>query len=81
MKDYMTRAAHCDYRATEEEIFQTLRRITDPLTRSWEKIERAKKVVIKFNMMKLPDRIEYFKGRRRELVDDVTCRAILRLIK
>ena len=43
MKDYMTRAAHCDYRATEEEIFQTLRRITDPLTRSWEKIERAKK--------------------------------------
>jgi len=81
MKDYMTRAAHCDYRATEEEIFQTLRRITDPLTRSWEKIEKAKKVVIKFNMMKLPDRIEYFKGRRRELVDDVTCRATLRLIK
>ena len=66
---------------TEEEIYQTLRKITDPLTRSWSKIEKAKKVVIKFNMMKLPDRIEYFRGRRRELVDDAVCRAILRLIK
>ena len=81
MKDYMTRATHCNYQATEEEIYQTLRKITDPLTRSWSKIEKAKKVVIKFNMMKLPDRIEYFRGRRRELVDDAVCRATLRLIK
>lgn len=81
MKDYMTRAAHCNYQATEEEIYQTLRKITDPLTRSWSKIEKATKVVIKFNMMKLPDRIEYFRGRRRELVDDAVCRATLRLIK
>ena len=81
MKDYMTRATRCDYRATEEEIYQTLRRITDPLVRSWQKIEKAKKVVIKFNMMKLPERIEYFRGRRRELVDDAVCRATLRLIK
>ena len=42
MKDYMTRAAHCNYQATEEEIYQTLRKITDPLTRSWSKIERPK---------------------------------------
>ena len=28
-KQFKVRAAHCDYRATEEEIYQTLRRITD----------------------------------------------------
>lgn len=78
---YRVRAAHCDYRATEEEIYQTLRRITDPLTRSWEKIERANKVVMKFNMMKLPERIIYFEGRRRELVDPAVARATLRLLK
>ena len=31
-------------------------------------------------MMKLPDRIEYFEGRRRELVDDAVARAVLRLL-
>ncbi|MDE0086256.1 MAG: hypothetical protein OXU23_11120, partial [Candidatus Poribacteria bacterium] len=73
-KQFKVRAAHCDYRASEEEIYQTLRRITDPLTRSWKPIETAKKVVIKFNMMKPHERIIYFEGRRRELVDDAVCR-------
>ena len=36
---------------------------------------------MKFNMMKPPERIIYYEGRRRELVDDATCRAVLRLIK
>ena len=80
-KQFKVRAAHCDYRATEEEIYQTLRRITDPLTRAWKPIETAKKVIIKFNMMKPHERIIYFEGRRRELVDDAVCRASLRLIK
>ena len=80
-KQFKVRAAHCDYRATEEEIYQTLRRITDPLTRAWKPIETAKKVVMKFNMMKPAERIIYFEGRRRELVDDAVCRAVLRLIK
>ena len=78
---YRVRAAHCDHRASEEQIYQTLRRITDPLTRSWEKIEKAERVVLKFNMMKLPDRIFHFHGRRRELVDDATARAVLRLLR
>ena len=80
-KDYAVRAAHCDYRASDEEIYQTLRRITDPLERSWAKIERARKVVIKLNMNKLRDRIVYYQGRRRELVDDAVCRASLRLLR
>lgn len=80
-KKYKVRAARCDHRASEEEVYQTLRRITDPLTRSWEKVEKAKKVVIKFNMMKPKDQIAYFEGRRQELVDDAVCRSVLRLLK
>src|SRR5919202_5792108 len=80
-KAYTVRAARCDYRTSEEEIYQTLRRITDPLARSWAKIERAHRVVMKLNMMKLPGRIVYFQGRRRELVDEAVCRATLRLLK
>ncbi|OGG57134.1 MAG: hypothetical protein A3F84_19205 [Candidatus Handelsmanbacteria bacterium RIFCSPLOWO2_12_FULL_64_10] len=80
-KQYKVRAARCDHRATEEEVYRTLRRITDPLTRSWEKIEKAKRVVIKFNMMKPQKDIAYFGGRRQELVDDAVCRSVLRLLK
>ncbi len=80
-KNYKVRASYCNHRVSEEEIYQTLKRTTDPLTKSWQQIEKARQVVIKFNMMKLPERIEYFQGRRRELIDDAFCRATLRLIK
>lgn len=80
-KDYRVRATHCDWRASQEEIYQSLRRITDPLDRSWAKLEKADKIVIKFNMMKLHNRIVYYMGRRRELVDDMVARAVLRLLR
>ena len=32
-------------------------------------------------MIKPPERIEYFAGRRRELVDDEVARAVLRLLR
>ena len=73
-KAYAVRASHCDHRATEEEIYDVLKRTTDPLTRSWEKLEKAKKVVLKFNMIKKREAIAYFAGRRRELVDDAVAR-------
>ena len=63
-KNYKVRAAHCSWRAPEEEIYQTLRRITDPLHRSWAKLEKADRIVIKFNMMKPHSRIIYYMGRR-----------------
>ncbi|MBM3280592.1 MAG: DUF362 domain-containing protein [Candidatus Handelsmanbacteria bacterium] len=78
---HKVRASHCDHRASEEEIYQALVRTTAPLTRSWERIEKARKIVLKFNMIKYRERIEYFAGRRRELVDDSVCRALLRLLK
>ena len=79
-KQYSVRAARCDHRtATNEEVYQTLSHITDPLTRSWEKLEKAKKIVLKFNMMH--PNVEHFRGRRRELVDDSVCMAVLRLLR
>ena len=79
--NYAVRATHCDHRAADEEIYETLCDITKPLTRSWEKLESASKIVIKTNMMMPPDRIVYFEGRRRELVDDAVMRATLRLLR
>ena len=78
-KVYKVRAAHCDHRADEEEIYQTLKRITEPLTETLERLEKAKRIAIKFNMMEAT--VEYFAGRRRELVDDAVARASLRLLR
>lgn len=75
------RAVSCDYRASEHDIYKALRKATDPLERAWERLARARRVVIKLNMMKAPDRIAWFQGRRRELVDDAFCRATLRLLR
>ena len=80
-RQYAVRASHCDHRASEEEIYEVLKRTTDPLDRSWKKLEKARRIVLKFNMIKPPERIEYFAGRRRELVDDAVARAVLRLLR
>ena len=80
-RQYAVRASHCDHQASEEEIYEVLKRTTDPLERSWQKLEKAQRIVLKFNMIKPPERIEYFAGRRRELVDDAVARAVLRLLR
>ena len=80
-RQYTVRASHCDHRASEEEIYEVLKRTTDPLDQSWKKLEKARRIVLKFNMIKPPERIEYFAGRRRELVDDAVARAVLRLLR
>ena len=56
-KEYKVRVSHCHHRASEEEIYQVLRRTTDPLDRSWAKLEKARRVVLKFNMIKPRERI------------------------
>ncbi|MCY3665169.1 MAG: DUF362 domain-containing protein [Gemmatimonadetes bacterium] len=80
-RQYTVRASHCHHQASEEEIYEVLKRTTDPLERSWKKLEKARRIVLKFNMIKPPERIEYFAGRRRELVDDAVARAVLRLLR
>jgi len=80
-KKYRVRAARCDHRATYEEIYETLCRVVDPLARSRQKLETARKVVIKTNMAFPPDRIARYEGRRRELVDDAVMRATLAYLR
>ena len=78
-KAYKVRASRCHHQADEEEVYQVLKKTTEPLACSWEKLEKAGKIVLKFNMMEA--KVEYFAGRRRELVDDAVCRAVLRLLR
>ena len=77
--NYTVRAAHCAHRASADDIYRTLERITAPLTRSWERLERARRIVIKFNMTQ-PDTAR-FGGRRQKLVDEDVMRAVLRLLR
>ena len=78
---YTVRAARCDHRSSDDEVYDTIRRIIEPLKGSLEKLKKARKVVIKTNMAWPPERIRYFQGRRQELVDDSVMRAVLRFLK
>jgi len=77
-KNHSVRAVRCDHRASDEEVYESLVRATAPLTRTWEKLEKASRIALKFNMGH--SNVAHFEGRRRELVDDATCRAVLRLL-
>jgi len=78
---YSVRAAHCHHSASDDEIYNTICRIVESLERSLEKIRKAQKIVIKTNMAWPTDRIRYFEGRRRELVDDSVMRSVLKLLR
>ena len=80
-KAYKVRAIRCSHKASQEEIYERLKTITDPLTRSWEKIENARRVGIKVNMQMRTDEIRLIGGRRQELVDEDVLRASLRLLR
>ena len=80
-KAYKARAIPCSHKASPEEIYERLKTITAPLSRSWEKIEKARRVGIKVNMQMRTDDVRRIGGRRQELVDeDVVC-ASLRLLR
>ncbi|MFC1712354.1 DUF362 domain-containing protein [Candidatus Poribacteria bacterium] len=78
---YSVRAAYCHHRSSDDEIYDTICRIIAPLSRSLEKLKEARKIVIKTNMAWPKDRIQYFEGRRRELVDDSVMRAVLKFLR
>ena len=78
---YSVRAAYCSHRASDDEIYNTICRITEPLDRSLQKIKKARRILIKTNMAWPSDRISYFEDRRRELVDDAVMRAVLRFLR
>ena len=80
-KAYRVRAIPCSHQASGEEIYERLKSITAPLDRSWARIEKARKVGIKFNMQMRPEAVRRIGGRRQELVDEDVVRASLRLLQ
>ncbi len=80
-KQYCVRALHCDYRADDETVYETLKRATAPLTRAWDKLKAAKRIGIKFNQDYAPARTPYFEGMRQQLVSDQVARAVVRLLR
>jgi len=78
---YRVRAVHCDHLAQDEEVYQALRRATDPLDAAWDRLARAKRITIKFNQGWDPDRVVRFEGQHQELVSTRVARAVLRLLR
>src|SRR3990172_3398954 len=80
-KPYHARAVHCDYRASDEEVYQALKRPTDPLDQAWDRLRKARRIGIKFNQDWEPWRLIVHKGHRQQLVSDPVARATLRLLR
>ena len=57
------RAVQCDHRASDEEVYQALKRATDPLDRAWDKIRAATRIGIKFNQAFDPKRLALYRGQ------------------
>lgn len=78
---YKVRAVHCHHLATDEEVYQSLKRATDPLTETWDRLSRAKRIGIKFNQDKPVDRWVFAHGQLQQLVSAKMVRAVLRLLR
>ncbi|MBN1670016.1 MAG: DUF362 domain-containing protein [Kiritimatiellae bacterium] len=79
-KPYRVRAVRCDHRASDEEVYDALRRVADPLTAAWRRLAAAGRVLVKPNAY-FSGGVRRFEGRNRELVDDAVLRALLRLLR
>ena len=80
-KSYRVRAVACDYRSSDEEVYQALKRATDPLEAAWEKLARARRIGIKFNQHWGQHHVVMHAGHRQQLVSDPVARATLRLLR
>jgi len=78
---YAVRAVHCDYRSSDEEVYQALKRASDPLDRTWERLSKARRIAVKFNQDWLREAVVMHQGHRQQLVSDAVARATLRLLK
>lgn len=81
MSDYAVRAVRCGHQEPDSRIEERLRDVTAPLAGAWERIEKARKILVKTNMVYPPDKVRYFHGRRREHVDDSVMRVTLSLLR
>jgi hypothetical protein len=79
--NYRVRAVQCDYRSSDEEVYQALKRATDPLEKAWARLAKARRIGIKFNQDWPEKEVIYYEGHRQQLVSDVVTRATLRLLR
>jgi uncharacterized protein (DUF362 family) len=79
--EYTVRALHCDHTVSDEEVYETLKRATAPLTKSWDRLRAAKSIAIKFNQDFATKHMPYFEGMRQQLVSDKVGRAVVRLLR
>ena len=75
------RAVYCDYRSSDEDVYQALKRACDPLDRTWQRLSKARRIGIKFNQDWLREAVVMHQGQRQQLVSDSVARATLRLLK
>ncbi len=78
---YHVRAVHCDYRASDEEIYQALARAVSPLSAAAERLRKARRIAIKFNTDWPSEKVVMHEGYRQQLVSDPVVRATLRLLR
>jgi uncharacterized protein (DUF362 family) len=78
---YKVRAVYCHYQAGEDEIYEALKRATDPLTKAWEKLSQARTVGLKFNQDWFEGKQIYYEGQLQQLVSEKVARATLRLLR
>ena len=78
---HKVRAVHCDYHASDEEVYEALKRATDPLEKAWDKLKKAKRIAIKFNQDKMLKALVMYENHRQQLVSDSVARALLRLLR
>ena len=78
---YKVRAVHCDHMASDDDVYEALKRATDPLTESWDRLRKANRIGIKFNQDKEPKNRVYYGGQLQQLVSKKLARAFLRLLR
>jgi uncharacterized protein (DUF362 family) len=79
--EYRVRALHCDHAAEQDDVYEVVRRATEPLEKSWARLENAETIAIKFNQDFATERTVMFKGQRQQLVSDKVARAVLHLLR
>jgi uncharacterized protein (DUF362 family) len=78
---HQVRAVHCDYAASDDEVYSALERATAPLQGAWAKLQKARRIGIKFNQAWPPGKAVLFGGQYQELVSQKVARAVLRLLR
>ena len=79
--DYCVRAVHCDHAATDDEVYEALKRATEALTSTWERLAEARRIGIKMNQDQHTDHWVYCEGLLQQLVCEKVVRAVVRLLR